>query len=318
LSLDANPADGLPIIYEDDDQLLSSAASFKSLKLPKGSPEEEMIVDGLRGVCDSISFDHDPRVVLRAAAYLKKSHVFLLVFSSTTPTQAVLWLSTIFQLLPSCVHEIENNIVPGLGTIVQELNESRRELRHLGNMQIKLSTVLSWCGVPVSTALVGLAAAISSPEARPPIGVIARATNVSETQLSERLKAFTSAARKKVQDVLRRARDKEEAGDAQDMTTIDSSTANIGELTDETATLGTMNAAKSKELADATKVPSDPTLGPSTPTRDEGKGTPLPESEEVSSSFKRRHETPSVASSSDSPAMKTPLKKAQPHSRVHT
>jgi len=36
--------------------------------------------------------------------------------------------------------------------------------------------------------------------------------------------------------------------------TIDSSTANIGELSDEIATLGTTNAAKSKELADATKV----------------------------------------------------------------
>merc|ERR1719408_822217 len=36
--------------------------------------------------------------------------------------------------------------------------------------------------------------------------------------------------------------------------TIDSSTANVGELTDEIATLGTTIAAKSKELADATKV----------------------------------------------------------------
>merc|ERR1719161_3321673 len=36
--------------------------------------------------------------------------------------------------------------------------------------------------------------------------------------------------------------------------TIDSSTANIGELSDEIATLGTTNAAKSKELGDATKV----------------------------------------------------------------
>merc|ERR1719408_504722 len=36
--------------------------------------------------------------------------------------------------------------------------------------------------------------------------------------------------------------------------TIDSSTANIGELSDEIATLGTTIAAKSKELADATKV----------------------------------------------------------------
>jgi len=36
--------------------------------------------------------------------------------------------------------------------------------------------------------------------------------------------------------------------------TVDSSTANIGELSDEIATLGTTNAAKSKELADATKV----------------------------------------------------------------
>merc|ERR1719364_361059 len=36
--------------------------------------------------------------------------------------------------------------------------------------------------------------------------------------------------------------------------TIDSSTANIGQLSDEIATLGTTNAAKSKELADATKV----------------------------------------------------------------
>merc|ERR1719484_482510 len=36
--------------------------------------------------------------------------------------------------------------------------------------------------------------------------------------------------------------------------TIDSSTANIGELSDEIATLGTTNAAKSKELAGATKV----------------------------------------------------------------
>merc|ERR1719156_233838 len=36
--------------------------------------------------------------------------------------------------------------------------------------------------------------------------------------------------------------------------TIDSSTANIGELSDEIATLGTTNAAKSKELSDATKV----------------------------------------------------------------
>merc|ERR1719230_906963 len=36
--------------------------------------------------------------------------------------------------------------------------------------------------------------------------------------------------------------------------TIDSSTANVGELSDEIATLGTTNAAKSKELADATKV----------------------------------------------------------------
>merc|ERR1719337_599589 len=36
--------------------------------------------------------------------------------------------------------------------------------------------------------------------------------------------------------------------------TIDSSTANIGELTDEIATLGTTIAAKSKELADATKA----------------------------------------------------------------
>merc|ERR1719473_1149098 len=36
--------------------------------------------------------------------------------------------------------------------------------------------------------------------------------------------------------------------------TIDSSTANIGELTDEIATLGTTNAAKSKELAKAVKV----------------------------------------------------------------
>merc|ERR1719389_313087 len=36
--------------------------------------------------------------------------------------------------------------------------------------------------------------------------------------------------------------------------TIDSSTANIGELADEIATLGTTIASKSKELADATKV----------------------------------------------------------------
>merc|ERR1719261_535413 len=36
--------------------------------------------------------------------------------------------------------------------------------------------------------------------------------------------------------------------------TVDSSTANVGELSDEIATLGTTNAAKSKELADATKV----------------------------------------------------------------
>merc|ERR1719321_2318942 len=36
--------------------------------------------------------------------------------------------------------------------------------------------------------------------------------------------------------------------------TIDSSTANVGELADEIATLGTTNAAKSKELADATGV----------------------------------------------------------------
>merc|ERR1719169_263273 len=36
--------------------------------------------------------------------------------------------------------------------------------------------------------------------------------------------------------------------------TVDSSTANIGELSDEIATLGTTNAAKSKELAEATKV----------------------------------------------------------------
>merc|ERR1719182_621969 len=36
--------------------------------------------------------------------------------------------------------------------------------------------------------------------------------------------------------------------------TVDSSTANIGELSDEIATLGTTIAAKSKELADATKV----------------------------------------------------------------
>jgi hypothetical protein len=36
--------------------------------------------------------------------------------------------------------------------------------------------------------------------------------------------------------------------------TVESSTANIGELSDEIATLGTTNAAKSKELADATKV----------------------------------------------------------------
>jgi hypothetical protein len=36
--------------------------------------------------------------------------------------------------------------------------------------------------------------------------------------------------------------------------TVDSSTANIGELADEIATLGTTNAAKSKELGDATKV----------------------------------------------------------------
>merc|ERR1719261_671842 len=36
--------------------------------------------------------------------------------------------------------------------------------------------------------------------------------------------------------------------------TIDSSTANVGELTDEIATLGTTNAAKSKELAEAVKV----------------------------------------------------------------
>merc|ERR1719451_241843 len=36
--------------------------------------------------------------------------------------------------------------------------------------------------------------------------------------------------------------------------TIDSSTANVGELADEIATLGTTIAAKSKELADATKV----------------------------------------------------------------
>merc|ERR1719218_461144 len=36
--------------------------------------------------------------------------------------------------------------------------------------------------------------------------------------------------------------------------TIDSSTANVGELSDEIATLGTTIAAKSKELADATKV----------------------------------------------------------------
>merc|ERR1719161_3393137 len=48
----------------------------------------------------------------------------------------------------------------------------------------------------------------------------------------------------------------ETAGRAiEDLTaTIDSSTANIGELSDEIATLGTTNAAKSKELADATKV----------------------------------------------------------------
>jgi len=36
--------------------------------------------------------------------------------------------------------------------------------------------------------------------------------------------------------------------------TVDSSTANIGELTDEIATLGTTNAAKSQELGEATKV----------------------------------------------------------------
>merc|ERR1719161_1706556 len=36
--------------------------------------------------------------------------------------------------------------------------------------------------------------------------------------------------------------------------TVESSTANIAELSDEIATLGTTNAAKSKELADATKV----------------------------------------------------------------
>merc|ERR1719333_2101074 len=36
--------------------------------------------------------------------------------------------------------------------------------------------------------------------------------------------------------------------------TVDSSTANIGELSDEIATLGSTNAAKSSELADATKV----------------------------------------------------------------
>merc|ERR1719261_2232688 len=36
--------------------------------------------------------------------------------------------------------------------------------------------------------------------------------------------------------------------------TIDSSTANVGELSDEIATLGTTNAAKSKELAEAVKV----------------------------------------------------------------
>jgi hypothetical protein len=36
--------------------------------------------------------------------------------------------------------------------------------------------------------------------------------------------------------------------------TVESSTANIGKLADEIATLGTTNAAKSKELADATKV----------------------------------------------------------------
>merc|ERR1719390_287901 len=36
--------------------------------------------------------------------------------------------------------------------------------------------------------------------------------------------------------------------------TIDSSTAQIGELSDEIATLGTTIAAKSKELGDATKV----------------------------------------------------------------
>jgi len=48
----------------------------------------------------------------------------------------------------------------------------------------------------------------------------------------------------------------ETAGRAiEDLTaTVDSSTANIGELSDEIATLGTTNAAKSKELADATKV----------------------------------------------------------------
>merc|ERR1719198_1490435 len=48
----------------------------------------------------------------------------------------------------------------------------------------------------------------------------------------------------------------ETAGRAiEDLTaTVDSSTANIGELTDEIATLGTTIAAKSKELADATKV----------------------------------------------------------------
>merc|ERR1719161_677851 len=48
----------------------------------------------------------------------------------------------------------------------------------------------------------------------------------------------------------------ETAGRAiEDLTaTVDSSTANVAELSDEIATLGTTNAAKSKELADATKV----------------------------------------------------------------